>query len=152
MSDEDDPEDEKEAGPAAGAEQDPCDLFRERGFEEVHAWVRRKDGEQQSDGAAKKARQRAAAFKNGWRQCNVNAPHDSDARRLLSEVGKSIESRRVRSAVRMALRDPDLVLQGERIGHLNRFWRWLLNLLLAVASRLCRRTGANEAPRASASH
>jgi hypothetical protein len=88
-------------------------VFRQAGFEKVPAWVRRpasSSGERRrSANAERKAQQRAAAHRAGWQQCNVAAPADPDARRLLTEIARAIVDRRVRTAIEIALRDPELV-------------------------------------------
>jgi len=68
--------------------------------------------------ATRKAEQRERDLAEGWRQHNVKAPDDADARELLSHIAQAIESKRFRKILRTVLADPDLVVIGRRVRRL----------------------------------
>lgn len=74
--------------------------------------------EAQSAEAKRKADQRERDLAEGWRQHNVKAPDDADARELLTHLAQAIKSKKLRKAVRAVLADPDLIMIGRRVRRL----------------------------------
>jgi hypothetical protein len=74
--------------------------------------------EEQSPEAKRKADQRERDLAEGWRQHNVKAPDDADARELLTHLAQAIKSKKLRKVVRAVLADPDLVVIGRRVRRL----------------------------------
>ena len=68
--------------------------------------------------AQRKAEERERDLAAGWRQHNVKAPDDADARELLSFVAQALKSPKLRKAIRLTLADPDLISIGRRVRRL----------------------------------
>jgi hypothetical protein len=109
---------------------------RSQGYEQELAWVLRRPGksednsaaaagastEEQTNGpesaAARKTKQRAKDDARGWRQCNVKAPDDDDARTLMADIGRRLIDREFRAAIRLAATRPELVGYGAKAASL----------------------------------
>lgn len=74
--------------------------------------------ENRSAEATRKQEQRERDLAEGWRQHNVRAPDDPDARELLSHLAQAIKSKKLRKTLRAVLADPDLVVIGRRVRRL----------------------------------
>lgn len=97
--------------------------LRLAGWRETTAFIEPDDGVegasvQQSPEAKRKTEQRERDLIEGWRQHNVKAPDDADARELLSHIAQAIKSKKVRKIVRAALADPELIVIGRRVRRL----------------------------------
>jgi hypothetical protein len=68
--------------------------------------------------AERKADQRKRKLDAGFRQLNVEAPDDDDARALIAQVAKASQSKQARRDVRAVLADRDLVMIGRRVQRL----------------------------------
>jgi hypothetical protein len=65
--------------------------------------------------AERKAREREAKLKKGWKQINIDAPLNPLAREFLAAAAEKIKSRKVLNALRAALENPSLVIIGQRV-------------------------------------
>src|ERR1700675_1066924 len=68
--------------------------------------------------AERMADQRQGKLGAGFRQLNGEAPDDDDARALIAQVAKAIQSKQARRDVRAVLADRDLVMIGRRVQRL----------------------------------
>jgi hypothetical protein len=68
--------------------------------------------------ARRKARERQEKLDLGWKQLNVNAPSDDEARGLLAQVAKAIQSKHVRRDILAVLADRELVTIGRKVRRL----------------------------------
>lgn len=68
--------------------------------------------------ARRKARERQEKLDLGWKQLNVNAPSDDEARGLLAQVAKAIRSKHVRRDILAVLADRELVTLGRKVRRL----------------------------------
>ncbi len=73
---------------------------------------------EKSPEAKRKAEERERKLAEGWRQHNVMAPDDADARELLSYLAQKIKSKTARINIRAVLTDPKLVAIGRRVRRL----------------------------------
>ncbi|MDP1602017.1 MAG: hypothetical protein Q8M03_02005 [Legionella sp.] len=124
-------------------------FMRARGHEHVLAWILRRDGEgkgkahaegppkeeppaeePKSAEANRKTKQRKNDDVNGWRQCNVKAPNDDDARALMAEIGIRIKNPEVRAAIRIATKNPELVVYGATASALQGFLGLIVRAIL----------------------
>ncbi|MBX9842118.1 MAG: hypothetical protein K2Z80_09965, partial [Xanthobacteraceae bacterium] len=97
--------------------------LRLAGWRETTAFIEpdgsaQKPVDNRSAEAERKAEQRERDLAEGWRQHNVKAPDDPDARELLSYVAQALKSKKLRRIIRSALSDPDLVMIGRRVRRL----------------------------------
>ena len=97
--------------------------LRLAGWRETTAFIEPDDSaegvsEKQSPAAKRKPEQRERDLIVGWRQHNVKAPDDSDARELLSHIAQVIKSKKIRKIIRAALADPELIVIGRRVRRL----------------------------------
>lgn len=129
------PEPEPSNSSAEGAEHaahdEPSDAelretLRRKGWVEAKALVepgagispQSNRGPRRSVEAQRKAEERERDLAAGWRQHNVKAPDDADARELLSSVAQALKSQKLRKAIRLTLADPDLITIGRRVRRL----------------------------------
>lgn len=131
MSDDENGEEDarKESGQSPGefpSNEELRETLLKKGWIETTALVepdtevpsRNNSGQARSAGAARKAEQRERDLAAGWKQHNVKAPDDADARELLSFVAQVIKSKKARQIIRVALADPDLIRIGRRVRRL----------------------------------
>jgi len=105
------------------AEQSLKQKLRLAGWREATAFIEPDDNaevpiEKQSPQAKRKAAQRERDLAEGWRQHNVRAPDDPDARELLGHLAQAMKSKKVRKIIRAVLADPELVVIGRRVRRL----------------------------------
>jgi len=116
-----------------GGQPDPVEqalrTLREVGWSEKNALVppgapdapgggEKRSRSEQSPEAKRKAEERARKLAEGWRQHNVEAPDNADARELLSHLAEKFKSKAIRKAVRAVLADPELVVISRRVRRL----------------------------------
>jgi hypothetical protein len=127
-----------EAGPDVDREETFTRFLRNHGYEQVVAWIEcqnpqknseatneKINGEEEEENEAtrRKREQRVRDKALGWLQCNVKAPDDEEARTLLSEIALRMKDDPVfRAAIRITLKDPEIVLFGARLHSLKGIW------------------------------
>ena len=98
------------------------------GFKETLVWQQAEPAESGPAAAAKEqeaagpksaaerqAEQTVRDKENGWARCYAKAPNDPDAKELVSQVAKAIESPLMRRAIKVTLARPNSVFMGERV-------------------------------------
>jgi hypothetical protein len=121
--------DDQESVSSAADKSSLKSLLRDAGWKEAkafiepgctHSFISQDDEEssERSSEARRKAEQRARDLANGWRQLNVRAPDDPDARELLVHIAEAIRSKTVRRNIRAVMADPALVMIGRRVRRL----------------------------------
>ena len=65
--------------------------------------------------AERQAEQTVRDKENGWARCYAKAPNDPDAKELVSQVAKAIESPLMRQAIKVTLDRPNSVFRGEKV-------------------------------------
>lgn len=119
-------------------------FLREHGYEyeQVLAWIKRRDTgskkeppteKPKSADATRKTKQRAEDKKQGWDQCNIKAPDDDEARSLLSEIATGMKDNpEFRTAIRIALKNPEIVMLGATVHALKGFWGLIVRAILRM--------------------
>ncbi|MGA7973197.1 MAG: hypothetical protein WCA36_10350 [Pseudolabrys sp.] len=101
-------------------------LLIDEGFKETLVWQQAEPAEsgptaaeQDSTGpksaAERQAEQTVRDKENSWARCYAKAPNDPDAKELVSQVAKAIDSPLMRQAIKVTLARPHSVFRGEKV-------------------------------------